>query len=114
MCVCVCAGGGEDAFLDALCEVLSECNRDDYLILAGDFNCTESDSDRNHLEPHSASLKRLIQLINHHELWKLLKNSDGSSLGHTHAVAPFFVARLDRFYGFRHHLKGFRTFLIIA
>ncbi len=45
-------------FLDALCSVLQNVSNDDYLFLGGDFNCTESNCDRNHIEPHMPSRKR--------------------------------------------------------
>ncbi len=54
-------------FLDTLCLALQKFINDDYLIIGGDFNCTEQDIDRNHLEPHMLSRKRLIQFIKTHE-----------------------------------------------
>ncbi len=46
-------------FLNTLCKVLSECDPEDFLMLGGDFNCTENVLDRNHIEPHMQSRKRL-------------------------------------------------------
>ncbi len=50
-------------FLDLLCNTLQCCSEEEYLFLGGDFNCTEDMIDRNHIEPHLSSQKRLIQLI---------------------------------------------------
>lgn len=55
-------------FLDILCLVLQKCINGEYLILGGNFNFTEQDIDRNHLEPHMLSRERLIQLTKTHEL----------------------------------------------
>ncbi len=48
-------------FLNTLDKNLSECNNDDFLKLRGDFNCTESGMDRNHVAPRMQSRKRLFQ-----------------------------------------------------
>lgn len=55
--------------LDVLCDTIRSCSPEEYLILGGDFNCTEHpDTDRNHQEPHSASSHRFRQLTEEHEL----------------------------------------------
>lgn len=55
-------------FLNILCSVLQKCCVEEYLFLAGDFNCTVSNLDRNYIEPHLPSCKWLIQLVKIHEL----------------------------------------------
>ncbi len=50
-------------FLDTLSNVLCNCNPDRSLLLGGDFKCTGSILDRNYVEPHMPSQKRLIQLL---------------------------------------------------
>lgn len=49
-------------FLSTLSSVLQNVAVDEYFILGGDFNCTESNLDRNHVEPHVPSSQRLVQL----------------------------------------------------
>lgn len=55
-------------FLNTLCSVLQKCCVEEYLFLGGDFNCTLSNLDRNHIEPHLPSRNRLVQLVKMHEL----------------------------------------------
>lgn len=50
-------------FLGTLGSTLQNCNTEDYLFLGGDFNCTESHIDRNHIEPHMAS-RACLKFIN--------------------------------------------------
>lgn len=45
-------------FLDTLCSMLKNCCTEEFLWVGGDFNCTELDIDRNHVEPHMTSRKR--------------------------------------------------------
>lgn len=82
----------------------------EYLILGGDFNCTaEPVLDRNHLEPHPASaarLNRLIETLN--DVWRSL---NGQSKQYTWSHCrdnSVSLARLDRFYCFKHHLSSFK------
>ncbi len=37
-------------FLNVLCSVMQKCSAEEYLFLGGDFNCTVSNLDRNHVE----------------------------------------------------------------
>ncbi len=48
-------------FLNVLCSVMQKCCVEEYLFLGGDFNCTVSNLDRNHFEPHLPSRNRLTQ-----------------------------------------------------
>ncbi len=42
-------------FLNIVGSVLQKCCGEEYLFLGGDFNCTVSNLDRNHVEPHLPS-----------------------------------------------------------
>ncbi len=94
-------------FLDTLSNVLCNCNPENSLLLGGDFNCTESILDRNHVEPHMPSQKRLIQLLKTHEIVDVWRNFHGIQRQYTWAHAYdnlISLARLDRFYCFKHSL----------
>jgi len=60
-------------FLNILANTIQQCQKC-YLILGGDLNCTTDDIDRNHLEPHSASRSRLLQLIESNKLCDVWRN----------------------------------------
>lgn len=101
-------------FLDTLSKVLCNCNPENSLLLGGDFNCTETESilDRNHVEPHMPSQKRLIQLLKTHEIVDVWRNFHGIQKQYTWAHAYdnlISLARLDRFYCFKHQLNLFRS-----
>lgn len=103
-------------FLDILCLALKKCSSDDFLLLGGDFNCTEQNLDRNHLEPHMPSRKRLIQLIKTHELNDVWRNFHGNSRQYTWSHfrdKVVSLARLDKIYCFRHQINVFRSCCII-
>lgn len=69
LCVYVPTSGVERMlFLNNLNLILQNCSSEEFLFLGGDFNCTEQNLDRNHIEPHEPSRKRLIQVIKTHEL----------------------------------------------
>jgi len=55
-------------FLENVNNVVRDCNDKEFLFVGGDWNCTESRRDRNHVEPHPASRARQIQLVETHEL----------------------------------------------
>lgn len=99
-------------FLETLTNVLQDCDPEHYLILAGDFNCTVNDIDRNHLEPHTASRKSLIRLIEANDLvdvWREL-NGNVRQYSWTHVKDNLLsMARLDRVYCFRHQLQVMRS-----
>lgn len=97
-------------FLDTLCSTLQNCCTEDLLFVGGDFNCTECDRDRNHVEPHMASRKRLVHLIEKYDLcdvWRVLNGNERQyTWAHTHDN-NLSLARLDRLYGFKHQLNMF-------
>lgn len=103
-------------FLNILCKALSDCNTEDLFLVGGDFNCTEFASDRNHVEHHMASRKRLIQFIEMHDLLDIWRNFHKTQRQYTWAHSynnRLSLARLDRFYGFSHQLNLFRDCSII-
>lgn len=103
-------------FLNILCKALSDCNTEDLFLVGGDFNCTEFASDRNHVEPHMASRKRLIQFIETHDLVDIWRNFHKTQRQYTWVHSydnRLSLARLDRFYGFSHQLNLFRDCSII-
>ncbi len=48
-------------FLETVCGSLKQCDRESVLVLGGDFTCTSTDLDRDHIEPHMASKKLMIK-----------------------------------------------------
>ena len=65
-------------FLNELSLVLSQCVPEDYLFLAGDFNCTADDNDRSHTEPHAPSRKATLTLMENHSLsyvWRKIRHN---------------------------------------
>ncbi len=102
-------------FLHVLAETFEKCNSEEYLFLGGDFNCVESNIDRNHVEPHMPSRKRLIQMIEVNYLCDAWKSLNGNIKQYTWAHAHdniLSLARLDRFYYFQHHLSIFKNCFI--
>ncbi|XP_053533103.1 transposon TX1 uncharacterized 149 kDa protein isoform X1 [Ictalurus punctatus] len=103
-------------FLDKLDNVIADCNTADTLILGGDFNCTTDDLDRNHTEPHVASRKRLWEMMEAHELIDIWRNLNRNQKQYTWAHSidnTLSLARLDRFYGFKHQLTLFTKCFIV-
>ncbi|KAI7804071.1 pol-like protein [Triplophysa rosa] len=102
-------------FLNTLCSVLQNVGDEEYLFLGGDFNCTESNLDRNHIEPHLPSRKRLIQLIKTHELsdiWRQ-RNGEHKQYSWSHVRGSLIsLARLDRIYVFKYHYSVVKNCVI--
>lgn len=99
-------------FLNILDDLLKKCDSGEFLILGGDFNCTELVMDRNHVEPHMPSRRRLIELIKSHDLTDLWRNFNIRQRQYTWAHSHenmLSMARLDRFYTFKHQLSCFRN-----
>lgn len=73
--------------------------------------------DRNHVEPHMQSRKRLFQLIKSNSIIHVSGNFHGTQRQYTWAHAhdnQISLARLDRFYVFKHQLSMFRECMIIT
>lgn len=88
-------------FLDTLGSTLQNCCTEEFLFLGGDFNCAELDMDRNHVEPHMASRKHLIHLIEKFDLCDVWRALNGNERQYTWAHTRdncLSLARLDRFY----------------
>ena len=100
------------AFLETLSTVIAGCNGDEYLFIGGDFNCTEQDIDRNHVEPHMLSRRKFCQCMQTHNLsdvWRIF-HKDQRQYTWTHVHSNMIsLARLDRFYCFKHHLNIFKN-----
>lgn len=100
------------AFLETLSTVISGCNGDEYLFIGGDFNCTEQDIDRNHVEPHMLSRSIIRQCMQTHDLSDVWRNFHNGQKQYTwtHVRSNMIsLARLDRVYCFKHHLNMFKS-----
>lgn len=72
------------AFLEIMNSELNCCGPEDYLILGGDFNCTEAEFlDRNHAEPHPASQHTQKQLVYSHGLVDVWRRMHADCLKYT-------------------------------
>ncbi len=82
------------------------------MFLGGDFNCTANASlDRNHPEPHRASMKSLISLIETNDLCDVWRSFHINQRQYTWTHAKdnvLSLARLDRLYCFKHHFNVLR------
>jgi len=100
-------------FLNLINTTLKGLNTDDFLVLGGDFNCTESDKmDRNHLEPHVASqrvLKQIIQTFDFCDIWRSMHKQLRQYTWVHCKDNSLSLARLDRFYSFKHQLNIFKS-----
>lgn len=96
--------------------ISKNCSWEEMLFLGGDFNCTENDEiDRNHLEPHAASRCAMIQLVETQaDIWSLKRAETLADiwreLSRDHMVS---MARLDRFYVFKHHFSTVKACRIV-
>ena len=105
-------GAERKSFLEQVNTRLNCCGSEDFLFLGGDFNCTEYEVlDRNHAEPHPASQHTLKQLVYSHglvDVWRRM-NSDCRQYTWSHLREDrISLARLDRFYCFKHHFNVFK------
>lgn len=101
--------------LNNLCKTLEEYKGEEYLFLGGDFNCAVSSLDRNHIEPHMPSRRRLIQMIETHDLVDVWRNFNKDLRQYTWVHArdnSLSLARLDKLYVFKHHLSIFKRCFI--
>lgn len=102
-------------FLNTLCSVLQKCCGEEHLFLGGDFNCTLSNLDRNHVEPHLPSRNLLTQLVKTHDLCDIWRQFHEKQRQYTWTHirdSVISLARLDRFYVFKHHCNIVRRCLI--
>ncbi len=121
ICVYVPTSGVERMlFLNNLNLILQNCSSEEFLFLGGDFNCTEQNLDRNHIEPHEPSRKRLIkviiQVIKTHELSDIWRHVNGNQRQYTWSHTRdnvLSLARLDRFYTFKHQRGIFSKCFIV-
>lgn len=99
-------------FLDVLCDTVKVSSDDEYLFLCGDFNCTENPPlDRNHIEPHPASSRRLRQLAAAADLsdvWRFFNRHRRQYTWSHSKDNHLSLARLDRIYSFKHDLSIFK------
>ena len=110
-------GADRKLFLNTAYTKLSEVKPEEVLFVGGDFNCTENNRlDRNHKEPHPASQSVLRQLVQSHELVDVWRRFHGTEGQYTWAYCRedvISLARLDRFYCFRHHFNMVRMCAIV-
>lgn len=103
-------------FLDIVADVIKDCDSDEYLFLGGDFNCTVNDRlDRNHQEPHPASRSRPSSLIETYELcdvWRRFHQKQRQYIWVHNRDNLLSMARLDRFYCFKHEFSVFNDCFI--
>ncbi len=100
-------------FLNKLRESLENCEPEEFLFIGGDFNCTENDViDRNHNEPHKESQRVLQEIINIRICMIFggcgIKHKDstrGPQIRQYHVT----MARLDRWYCFKHHFNTIKV-----
>lgn len=107
--------GGPDRvlFLGIIGNTLKSLKTDDLLFLGGDFNCTQNDKlDRNHLEPHTASQRAVVQMIETYDLCDLWRSMHQSARQYTWAHSrgnSLSLARLDRMYVFNHQASSSKS-----
>ena len=103
-------------FLNVLCDVIEGIS-EEFLFLGGDFNCTaDATMDRNHQEPHPASSARIRRLIEAHDLKDVWRGFNVKERQYTWSHCrdnSMSLARLDRFYCFRHHFSAFKGCRIV-
>ncbi len=102
-------GAERVCFFKDVSAAIQNCSSDEYLFLGGDFNCTENDAmDRNHMEPHAASshvIRELTETCGLCDIWRVLhSNARQYTWAHTRENC-ISLARLDRFYCFKHHVN---------
>lgn len=95
-------------FLETLLNTVQNCDPDHYLLIAGDFNCTAMDIDRNHREPHTASRLSLNRCIETNDLVDVWRNLNSKTKQYTWVQIRERVvsmARLDKLYCFKHQVQ---------
>lgn len=100
--------------LNELNDMLMSCNSDDFLCLGGDFNCTQDERDRNHMEPHKPSQRVMNNIVATHDLRDMWREFHINERQYTWAHVRencMSLARLDRMYCYKHQFNVVRTFL---
>jgi len=104
-------------FIQKLSDALSSFEQEEYMFMGGDFNCTENHKvDRNHKEPHMASQNEILKLVAEHDLYDIWRILHKNERQYTWAQARenlISLARLDRFYCFRHHFNVIKKCMIL-
>lgn len=103
-------------FLSILDQVLAGCDPSEFLLAGGDFNCTAKTIDRNHVEPHIASRKKMVEVMETHDIEDIWRNFHNDQRQYTWAHSHngyMSLARLDRFYGFNHQLNFYKKCVIV-
>ena len=107
---------GRMVFRTTLDKVLCSCDSEEMLFLGGDFNWTELTIDRNHVEPHMPSRRRLIEVMHSNDLVAMWRHFHNEQKRYTwvHSYNNLLLlARLDRFYSFKHQRSLFRNCAIV-
>lgn len=95
--------------LETLSNTIQNCDSEHYLLVAGDFNCTTNDKDRNHLELHTSSRFSLIWVIEPIDLVDVWRNINYNIKQYTWLQirkSGLSMARLDRLYCFKPITNG--------
>lgn len=101
-------------FLEKLASTLEGCDSD-FLFLAGDFNCTINNLDRNHVEPHMASRNKLLRIVETFDLADVWREKHGDFRQYSWAHYKkncISMARIDRIYCYKHHSQIFKSCVI--
>ncbi|KAL2076888.1 hypothetical protein ACEWY4_027518 [Coilia grayii] len=103
-------------FLNTLSHVLSSLDSNEFLLIGGDFNCTELGIDRNHTEPHIASRRKLMEIMATYDLadvWRIFHLEQRQYTWAHSCNNSLSLARLDRFYSYKHHLSFYKNCCIL-
>ncbi len=108
-CLCLCSNisNAKIGVFRCTSSTLQTCSTEDYLFLGGDLIVLKKILSRNHIEPHMPSRERLTKMINVNVLCDILRHFHDGQRQYTWAHARdnvLSLARLDRFYGFKHQL----------
>ena len=104
-------GTERETLLNTLNSAVNSCSGEGHMFLGGDFNCTaDAALDRNHAEPHGASRRCLVKLIEQNDLcdtWRFLHHTQRQyTWVHTR---DYTLSMLDRFYCFKHQANALQS-----
>lgn len=104
-------------FIKKLNNTIFILKQDEYMFMGGDFNCTANDKvDRNHKEPHIASQHEILKLISEfhlYDIWRILNKNERQYTWAQARENCITLARLDRFYCFKHHFNVIKKCTIL-